>query len=231
MLVSAILVFSGYQFWTARQQQTASQRILLYQQRQPVAVVHLWPAEGQLFVADLTDADELAVQPASETARLAYSFALGSWFDRAVAVDNVSVDRAGIAAALQAQSDLAATLSDDRLWWRFENWASLQRRRQASDFNCPLAILNAGQAVGLAGRVSAILESSVFTIIRKDNYSQVVADTQLFYDEHNPACAPLATALAEWARVEAIAVAPDDSKLTSYRSSMTLLVGEDLAAY
>lgn len=229
LFISAILVFSVYQFWTTRQQQTVSQRILLYHQFQPVAVVHVWPQERQIIVADLTQLAALTppAQPVVNPT-LFYSFALRTWFDRALSVDDVTVNQSMIIAVLQTESDLAHMVNDDRVWWRFEEWLKLQQRQQTTNFACPVAVINATQVAGLAGRVSEILDSGQFNVVRKDNYSQSQATSQLFYAANNTACQTIAVILADWAGVEQVAVEASDERLATYRSSMTLILGEDL---
>jgi hypothetical protein len=224
------VIWWALQAWRGANQSDQQQRILLYSSTRPVAIVDFWPSQQQVFVVDLAESVNFALQEqATFSASTAYSFGLGMLFDQAFLVENLSTDQESIKNFLSQQSSqLAALIANDQLWWRTESFEKLQNRRQKQKFNCPVAVINATSASGLAANFSLMLERSQFAVIRKANLSADYQQSQVIYDTQNLDCQFLLDRLDRFGKFQINQ--QDQAVLSEYRAKMVIILGEDLAS-
>jgi len=236
------------QAWCGDNQSGQHQRILLHDERRPVAIVDFWPLEQQVFVVDLTAIADLDFvnkfnqaqqdqSPEQATATVStsspfssvstiYSLGLGMLFDRTLLVNNLELNQEAIESFLRQDAKLATLVDNDQLWWRFESFQKFQARKQKQQFNCPVAVINATSPSGLAANFSSMIERSQFAVIRKANLSKDYPLSQVIYDENNVDCQNLLGKLAAFGEFQVNK--QEQSLLGNYRAKMVIILGEDL---
>lgn len=215
-------------------QLSSDERILLVQDNRPLAILFFDVGHKQLVLTDLDQnlerGDNLWVKAASLSSDLQrkqlYAFLFKTTFDQVFEYPSQDLSRVGLEEFFAKQLKYAFFLKDHELLWR-EQAYDVDDSVLQPIFDCPVVLVNTTGETGLAAALSYMLEKSAFSIIRKDNNNDNLAQTKVVYNPTVEDCEHLLNKLSQILPTGVVTANQEESR--AYRASMVIYIGRDLA--
>lgn len=211
-----------------------NERILLIKNKRPVAILFFNVNNKQLVVTDLRQKnfdlsilENEATLSSSVKKNLIYSFLLDMAFDQSYEYPSNNLDRDSLLAFFENQKIYSFFLKDRELLWKEQDFEQDNSQLSEPMFNCSIALVNTTNEIGLANSLASIFEKSAFSIIKKDNNTENLAQTKIVYDPDEKSCVG---ALSKLSKImpESLIVA-DREEAFSHRAALVIYIGRDLA--
>ncbi len=210
-------------------------RILLLKEQQLVAILFFNAASKQLILTDLrNESFDLSVLKKEATIstelkkNLVYAFLLNTAFDQSYAYDGDDLSREQLLLFFKKYRIYYSFLKNHETLWIEEKFKQdTDQSFLAPIFDCPVALINTTGEVGLASSLAKILETSAFSIIKKDSNTQNLAYTQIFYNPEEKSCTQLLARLNQFFPQNVSSISQNET--SNHRAAMVIYIGRDLA--
>ncbi len=213
-----------------------NERILLIKNNKPMAMVYFNVNNKQLVLTDLSqnNFDFAALEKSATLSsqlkkNLIYTFLFDTAFDQSYEYPYEDLSRESLLSFFKNQNLRVYYffLKDRDLLWKEQRFEKQANSVNQTMFNCSVALVNTTNESGLASTLATILEKNSFSIIKKDSNSDNLSQTKIVYNPEEKTCSRLIEKLG---RVfgESLVIA-NKNEAESYRSSMVIYVGRDLA--
>lgn len=211
-----------------------SERILLLDDKKPLAILFFNVENKQLILTDLSEAnfdlsgfDKEATLTSEFNKNLLYSFLFDMAFEQSYVYEGADLSREELLTFFKDKPSYYFFLKDPDLLWREQKFEKKLPSLSKPVFSCPVALINTTNEIGLATSLASILEKSAFSIIKKDNNQQNLEKTKIFYDPLEKNCAPLLEKIREILPTDLIVA--DKEEVLTHRASLVIYIGRDLA--
>jgi len=211
-----------------------SERVLLVKDQRPVAILFFNVNNGQLVVTDLrqknfdlSGLEKEATLSSNLKKNLIYSFLLNTAFDQSYEYPSNNLDRSSLLAFFKDKKIYYFFLKDKELLWKEQEFEQESSHIIKPFFNCPVALINTTGETGLATSLADILEKSAFSIIKKDNNMENLAQTKIIYNPDEKSCGQVLSKLNK-ILPESLLIA-DKSEVLNHRAALVIYIGRDLA--
>lgn len=210
-----------------------NERVLLLQNKKPIAILYFNVNNKQLVVSDLRreNFDLSSLDSATISSQLKrnliYSFILGTAFDQSYEYSSNNLDRDSLTIFFKKQKIYYSFLKDKDLLWKEQTYAKDNSLIMEPIFNCPIALINTTGEAGLASSLANIFEKSAFSIIKKDDNKQNLSQSKITYDPDQPACQQIIEKLNKILPESSLVA--DKNDVAENRASLVIYIGRDLA--
>ncbi len=229
------LVWVGFRAWEDRQGLLHTQRVLLVNEQQPVAVLLFQVEQKQLLVSDVRqlNLDRAALEQimtasvAAERNHLVYNLLFATNFDAVIDYGANSLDRESLLQAFSQQRPYYLFLKNPDVLVREQAFTTAVTLLGEQVFACPVALINTTGEVGLATTWAEILQNSSFSVIKKTDNQDNLSHTRLVYDPAMEACQGL---VDRWRQIlPGIEIVESQEQVQEHRAALALYLGRDLA--
>jgi hypothetical protein len=211
-----------------------NERVLLINNQKPVAILFFNVNNNQMVVTDLRQSnldfsglEKEASLAGSLKKNLVYAFLLNTAFDQSYEYSSNDLSRESLLAFFKDQKIFYLFLKDRELLWKEQRIDQEKSQLMEPMFNCPVALINTTGESGLASSLANILEKSAFSIIKKDNNADNLAQTKIFYDSDEKSCGKLLDKLGKILPESMVAI--DKQETQKHRAALVIYIGKDLS--
>lgn len=211
-----------------------NERVLLINNQKPVAILFFNVNNNQMVVTDLRQSnldfsglEKEASLAGSLKKNLVYAFLLNTAFDQSYEYPSNDLSRESLLAFFKDRKIFYLFLKDRELLWKEQRIDQEKSQLMEPMFNCPVALINTTGESGLASSLANILEKSAFSIIKKDNNADNLAQTKIFYDSDEKSCGKLLSKLGKILPESMVVV--DKQETQKHRAALVIYIGKDLS--
>lgn len=212
----------------------SNERILLVHDLSPIAILFFNADNNQLILTDvrqanfdLSDLTKEASLSSESNRKVFYSFLLGTTFDEEYEYPSLNLDKNSLVDFFKKHQIYYSFLKNQDVVWIDKKYDGGEQVNLRPVFDCPVALINTTGETGLVTTLANLLSKSSFSIVKKDDNSENLDKTKIFYNPEEASCQEL---LEKVVRILPVGTVEANKEITDdNRASMVIFVGRDLA--